>query len=58
MPVLEHCGHCSPLNYDQTRWAICALPNGHEGEHRQGDLAWTDRTMPCRQRPISAVTSP
>lgn len=42
------CGNRSPLNYDHTRWAACTLPVGHNGDHRQGDLGWTDRTMPCR----------
>lgn len=43
------CNHRAPLNYDRTRHATCALPAGHGGRHRQGDLAWTDRTMPCRE---------
>jgi hypothetical protein len=42
------CGHRSPLNYDHTRWASCALSAGHDGDHRQGDLAWRTGFMPCR----------
>ena len=43
------CAHSSPLNYDGTRHATCTLDESHDGRHRQGDLAWTDRTMPCRE---------
>lgn len=50
-PPREACGHRAPLNYDRTRYAACTRDVGHGGEHRQGDLAWTDRTMPCRVDP-------
>lgn len=47
----DGCGHRSPLNYDRTRYATCELRTGHDGDHRQGEFIWTDRTMPYRERP-------